>query len=48
MSDLKLAKLKLSETVSSMNPQLVCRIPAETTNTFFQPESGVKSDGFTG
>ncbi len=36
MSDLELAKLKLSEMVSSMNPQLVCRIPAETTNAFFQ------------
>jgi len=36
MSDLDEAKQKLSEMVRSMNPQLVCKIPEETANGFFQ------------
>jgi hypothetical protein len=36
MSDLDEAKQKLSEMVRSMNPQLVCQIPEETANGFFQ------------
>ena len=36
MSDLDEAKQKLSEMVRSMNPQLVCKIPEETANSFFQ------------
>lgn len=36
MSGLDEAKHKLSEMVRSMDPQLVCRIPEETANGFFQ------------
>jgi len=36
MSDLEEAKQKVSEMVRSMNPQLVCKIPEETANGFFQ------------
>jgi len=36
MSDLDEAKQKVSEMVRSMNPQLVCKIPEETANGFFQ------------
>jgi hypothetical protein len=36
MSDLDEAKQKLSETVRSMNPQVVCKIPEETANGCFQ------------
>ena len=36
MSDLDEAKQKLSEMVRSINPQLVCKIPEETANGFFQ------------
>ena len=36
MSDLDEAKQKLSEMVRSMNPQLVCKIPEETADGFFQ------------
>jgi hypothetical protein len=36
MSDLDEAKQKLSEMIRSMNPQLVCKIPEETANGFFQ------------
>jgi hypothetical protein len=36
MSDLDEAKQKVSEMVRSMNPQLVCMIPEETANGFFQ------------
>ena len=36
MSDLDDAKQKVSEMVRSMNPQLVCKIPEETANGFFQ------------
>lgn len=35
-SDLDHAKMKLSEMVRSMNPQLVCKIPDETANGVFQ------------
>ena len=36
MSDLDEAKQKVSEMVRSMNPQLVCKIPEEKANGFFQ------------
>lgn len=36
MSDLDEAKQKLREMVGSMNPQLACKIPEETSNGFFQ------------
>ncbi len=36
MSDLDEAKQKVSEMVRSMNPELVCKIPEETANGFFQ------------
>ena len=36
MSDLDEAKQKVSEMVRSINPQLVCKIPEETANGFFQ------------
>ena len=36
MSDLDDAKHKLSVMVGSMNPQLTCKIPEETSNGFFQ------------
>ncbi len=36
MSDLDEAKQKVSEMVRSINPQLVCEIPEETANGFFQ------------
>jgi len=36
MSDLDEAKQKVSEMVRSMNPQLACKIPEETTKGFFQ------------
>lgn len=36
MSDLDRAKKKLSAMVKAMNPELVCRIPEETLDRFFQ------------
>jgi hypothetical protein len=36
MSDLDEAKQKLSEMVGSMNSQLACKIPEESSNGFFQ------------
>ncbi len=36
MSDLDEAKTKLREMVKAMNPELVCRIPEETADRFFQ------------
>ena len=36
LSDLDNAKVKLNEMVKSMNPRLVCKIPEETLNGFFQ------------
>jgi hypothetical protein len=36
LSDLDKAKKQLSEMVTSMNPQLMCKIPEETANGIFQ------------
>jgi hypothetical protein len=36
MSDLDVAKMKLSEMVKAMNPEIMCKIPEETANGLFQ------------
>jgi hypothetical protein len=36
LSDLDNAKQQVSKMVKSMNPELVCKLPTETTNGFFQ------------